>query len=284
MTIRTIILIVCLTLNLISNSQTLKYNVYFKTDSFIPAAKEIEKLNVFIKSLDTLKIHQINIKGYTDDIGYEEKNYLLGFNRAIEIKRILVVNQVQEFDSITPASVGEVNLDIQKTKSLEEIRKKNRTVEISLNYTLKSKDAIKPIRKTLKNTITAQQKVGDKILFDKILFEGGTHNLLPESNASLKKLAQLLTQNKKYHVNILGHICCKKGNEDGIDEETGQYNLSEARAKAVYEFLIENKIDANRLQYKGLKSLFPLGGEQKFDRRVEIEITKIDIEEKQIKK
>jgi outer membrane protein OmpA-like peptidoglycan-associated protein len=63
--------------------------------------------------------------------------------------------------------------------------------------------------------------------------------------------------------------------KDGLDKDTGLMNLSEARAKAIYDYLIKNGIDARRLDYKGLKSNFPLGIGDKFDRRVEIEITDV---------
>jgi len=72
---------------------------------------------------------------------------------------------------------------------------------------------------------------------------------------------------------ILGHVCC--GREDGQDYATGKYNLSETRAKAVYDYLIENGIDKSRLKHKGLAGKYPTGHGAKADRRVEIEIIEI---------
>ena len=52
-------------------------------------------------------------------------------------------------------------------------------------------------------------------------------------------------------VEIQGHVCCTGSKADGLDTDTGYPNLSENRARAVYNFLIENGIDKSRLRYKG---------------------------------
>ncbi|WP_234424308.1 hypothetical protein [Aquimarina sp. Aq107] len=52
-------------------------------------------------------------------------------------------------------------------------------------------------------------------------------------------------------------------------------NLSTRRAKKVYDFLISNGIDKERLSYIGFEGKFPLGTYPQYNRRVEIEITDI---------
>jgi len=75
---------------------------------------------------------------------------------------------------------------------------------------------------------------------------------------------------------IQGHICCTSDNLDGVNLLTGKRNLSEARAEAVYDYLVTNGIAKKRLKYEGLKNKFPLDKGDKFDRRVELKVTKID--------
>ena len=55
----------------------------------------------------------------------------------------------------------------------------------------------------------------------------------------------------------------------------GKRNLSFARARYIYEYLMKNGVAKKRMKYIGLKHKYPLGGDPKFDRRVEIEITNI---------
>lgn len=276
MNVKIIISLVISILCLHLKSQTLNHHIYYKTDSFTLNQEEALRFDTFIKSLDTVKVNYIKIKGYTDDIGTDEKNYILGLNRAVEIKRLLVQNKVQVFDSIDAISLGRISIEDMEDKSkLDALRQKHRTAEIILEYSFKAKKPLKKA-KAEPNKLTAHQKVGDKIVLDNILFEGNSALFLKESDSSLLKLVETLNEFKKYHITILGHICCSKDTFDGMDRKTGKRNLSEARAKAVYDYLIEHKIDEKRLQYKGLKNKFPLGKGEKADRRVEIEISKID--------
>ena len=55
----------------------------------------------------------------------------------------------------------------------------------------------------------------------------------------------------------------------------GKRNLSLARARYIFNYLMKNGIAKKRMKYMGLKHKYPLGGDPKFDRRVEIEITYI---------
>jgi len=49
-----------------------------------------------------------------------------------------------------------------------------------------------------------------------------------------------------------------EGHTDNIGSATHNITLSENRAKAVYDFLVDNGIDANRMSYKGFGANQPL--------------------------
>ena len=70
-------------------------------------------------------------------------------------------------------------------------------------------------------------------------------------------------------------MCCTANGRDAIDRGTGRRNLSLARARYIYEYLMKSGVARKRMKYVGLKHKYPLGGDPKFDRRVEIEITYI---------
>ena len=86
----------------------------------------------------------------------------------------------------------------------------------------------------------------------------------------------MIKEKKQYNIAILGHICCNPPGRDVKDFRTGEYNLSKARAKMIYDYLIFKGVHSSRLTYKGLMANYPLGKGEKADRRVELEITGID--------
>ncbi|HMG16578.1 MAG TPA: OmpA family protein [Saprospiraceae bacterium] len=247
-------------------------NLYFKTDSFNLLSEEESKLISFIKNLDNSIITDISIVGYCDDTGKKEYNDVLSSNRANYIKTIL--KQLNVDTSLVKKVLGKGALELKEkeNKNIEKQRTHNRRVEIVINYELK-KQTEKAIIND--NLLSDNLKVGDKVTLVNLLFIGARHILLEESIPTLKSLVKTLQSKKKYHIKILGHICCMEFGKDGLDKDTGLMNLSEARAKSIYDYLIKNGIDAKRLDYKGLKSDFPLGKGDKFDRRVEIEITDV---------
>jgi outer membrane protein OmpA-like peptidoglycan-associated protein len=113
---------------------------------------------------------------------------------------------------------------------------------------------------------------GDKFVLENILFVGGRDELLPESEKSLRTLKNFLENNTAVEIRIEGHICCRYNGEDGLNTRTGEENLSIDRAKAIYNYLVSQNINAERLSYKGMKSKFPTGKGPVQDRRVEIVI------------
>lgn len=88
-------------------------------------------------------------------------------------------------------------------------------------------------------------------------FQPGRHVLLPESEGPLNQLLHALLKNPHLKIELQGHICCQPFPGDGPDNDTGLNNLSEARAKAVYDFLVKGGIGPNRLRYNGMGNYFP---------------------------
>lgn len=129
------------------------------------------------------------------------------------------------------------------------------------------------------NTLS-QLNVGESLVLDGLNFQPGKHRILNEAKPVLKKLLTIMQENPSLKIEIQGHICCgKKGGEDGVDEETGKYNLSWTRAQFVYDYLIDHGIDPSRLSYKGYAMSLPLVYPEKTiqdqikNRRVEVLIT-----------
>lgn len=85
---------------------------------------------------------------------------------------------------------------------------------------------------------------GSVVELKNVFFETAKFDLKPESKIELDKLVTFLTLNKTMHIELLGHT-------DNVGDKKQNQLLSENRAKAVYDYLVLNNIDAGRLTYKG---------------------------------
>lgn len=114
-------------------------------------------------------------------------------------------------------------------------------------------------------------EVGEVIRLDNILFETGKSELLNGSHVELNRLAELLNDNPTMEIRISGHTDSK-----GRPEKNMQ--LSEQRARAVYEYLMSKGVK-NRVEFKGYGSTKPIAPNdtesgRRQNRRVEFEVLK----------
>lgn len=108
------------------------------------------------------------------------------------------------------------------------------------------------------------------IILKNVFFETASAALKRASISELTRLQQLLLENRSLKVRINGHT-------DNVGEEADNLQLSEARAKAVYDFLIDKGIASDRLQYKGFGESQPIDTNEteegrRNNRRTEFEI------------
>ena len=260
-------------------SQSIKSHiVYFDTNKYEVIETEQNRLLFFVQNLDKSKIKRISIYGFCDDRGTNQYNLVLSQERANSIKDILYENGVGT-DLITNVDGrGEILIKVVESKNLNIIRGLNRKVEISVEYKkkppLKNKNFDDKGRQ-LPLTLESNLMVGDNVVLDKILFRTGHSYVLKESKEVLSNIAQILKEKNFLFFTIKGHVCCTSDGKDAIDRKTGKRNLSQERAKSIFYYLVKKGIDKKRMRYVGMKHKQPLGGDPKFDRRVEIEITSI---------
>jgi outer membrane protein OmpA-like peptidoglycan-associated protein len=89
------------------------------------------------------------------------------------------------------------------------------------------------------------------VVLRNIQFETGSAVLLPSSVPELNLLYSLLHDNPDVRIVIQGHT-------DNIGSETDNQVLSESRARAVYDWLVNKQIDVARLSYKGFGETRPV--------------------------
>ena len=121
------------------------------------------------------------------------------------------------------------SLNVSDNDNVSEEARKNEEINISLN----------PIQS------------GSSIALRNIFFETGKAELLTESHYELSHLVELLQNNPTLNVEIGGHT-------DNVGSDEANKKLSAARAKAVYDYLVEHGIIASRLTYRGYGESSPI--------------------------
>ncbi|MBP0902905.1 OmpA family protein [Mariniflexile gromovii] len=275
-----ILLLITLHSTFVFSQKELTHEVYFDTDKYEIPSTEESRLLLFISNLADIDIESISIFGFCDDIGADSYNLKLSQQRANAIKTIFSNNEISEDLISNVDGKGKILLKIVEEKDVVKIRGLNRKVEIIVKpkppKVVEIKEEIKveePKKKETQEILKGELKVGDKIIFDTILFKTGYSQIMPESKKTLEAIAKVLVERKDVYFTIQGHVCCTQNTRDAVDRKTKLRNLSEARAEYIYEYFAKKGVDKKRMRHIGLRRKFPLGGDPKFDRRVEIVIT-----------
>lgn len=265
-----IILFILLSQHLLLFNQN-TFTIYFDFDKDNVKTSYNDSLKAIFSSLPT----EIKIKGYTDYFGSNEYNIDLSNRRVESVKERLL--------SLYPSI--KIN-SYQGKGETQQFGKRLYNRRVDIIYTLddnksitaeNANENIKEIKSDTSLFLIDKLEVGENFILDNMEFIPGEHFLMDYSYPELKKLLNALTKFSKLKIEIQGHICCETSHEDGLDWSTGEYNLSENRAKYVYDYLIDNGISSDRLSYKGFGRTKPLVDETKENpqrnRRVEIMIT-----------
>lgn len=262
--------------HLIWAQEELKHEVFFETDAFEVLETEHSRLLSFLSKIETLDIEKISIYGFTDDRGSASYNLTLSQNRANSIKTIFSNNEFDESIITNVDGKGKILLKLINEEDVSKIRGLNRKVEILVKPVYPPKPTVITKTKTASETLEGEIKVGDNIVLDNILFKTSYSYLMPESTKTLEEISKVLLKRKDIYFIIQGHVCCTQNSRDAIDRKTKKRNLSLARAKYIYDYLVKKGVDSKRMKFMGMRRKFPLGGEAKYDRRVEILVTYVD--------
>ena len=256
---------------LVSAQEEVVHSVYFEFDKFHLDDKQANDVVSFVKATDTSRIESIQIYGYCDDRGKDAYNYKLSNNRANTIKKKLIEKGIKNKIIVTIEGKGRVLIEDDIIENLPEVRQKNRRVDVVMNFKPVPMKPIPGVYNDLKNDMV----VGDRICFDKILFDKGSSVLTSKARTELDRIARFLHKYKNIHFEIQGHICCTPTfQKEAIDKNTKKRALSHNRAQAVYKYLVAKRIEKKRMTFKGYGNTQPLGNGSEQDRRVEFLITK----------
>jgi outer membrane protein OmpA-like peptidoglycan-associated protein len=265
----------------VSAQQTTRLVIHFDFNKSDIRATDAVMLNNQLPAARLSEIRSIELYGHCDSVGNHEYNDALSGRRVEQTKAFLLQKGVSENVFVKREGLGK-RQPLNENSSAEE-RFDNRRVEIVITWTggsVSERVTPQPKKETsltqiIKDTAT---KSGTNIILRNIQFIPGRHYLLPESQAILDELYQVMVDNPTLVIEIQGHVCCTPDNEDGYDLDNRTLDLSVQRAKAIYEHLIERGIASTRLSYKGFGGSRKLHRfernefEQQENRRVELRI------------
>ena len=235
-----------------------EHSVYFDTDVYNLTKTETTRLQKFLSANTKEDVLKIEIYGFCDDRGSNNYNLTLSQNRADAIKEIFSQASFFPEKISTVDGRGELLLNIVDETNPSVIRALNRRVDIVISYPEKNEEIIEE-----------EEKQKNKIILENVLFITGYSYLTRRSKKTLDNVAEALKK-ETFSFVIQGHVCCTEGALDAVDRKTNKRNLSIARAKYVYDYLLKKGIKKSRMSYEGMAHKYPLGGSEDKDRRVEI--------------
>ena len=103
--------------------------------------------------------------------------------------------------------------------------------------------------------VEEEEKEPAGIVLRNVLFEFASYDLTASSFPELDRLAAYLTENEKLQVEIHGHT-------DNVGGEEHNQLLSENRARAVVEYLIEKGVDDERISSRGFGENQPIASNE----------------------
>ncbi|PKK36882.1 hypothetical protein BWI96_08270 [Siphonobacter sp. SORGH_AS_0500] len=131
-----------------------------------------------------------------------------------------------------------------------------------------------PVEPTPKEAPAEELKaeVGAKVELKNILFETGKADLLPESIEGLTQVVEWLKANPTVEIRLEGHT-------DAIGDSKANMKLSIDRVTTVKQYLVNNGIEASRIETQGFGDTKPLVNstndqQRRQNRRVELIVTK----------
>lgn len=250
-----LLLLLCMNVGFLSAQE--KLELYFDFDKDVPNEKSIEKLNNWLGSIDSIEVTKI--EGYCDFVDTEEYNKELSLRRATSVLSTLESNNL----NVKNTEIIGFGENFQQSK----IQSKNRKAIVYYQQVKKIETLEPPKDSKLSKQIT-ESKVGEKLKLENLNFYNHSDIVRKESRPILEDLLKIMKANETLKIEIHGHICCM------IDDS---HQIALLRAKMVYNFLIQNGINKNRLAFKSFgsaKPIYPLPErneeERDANRRVEI--------------
>jgi outer membrane protein OmpA-like peptidoglycan-associated protein len=214
-----------------------QFEVFFDFNHDFPNQQSILNFNQWIT--ENKKIEVFQLLGYCDSVDTKQYNKKLAERRVESVYQLLEKSGISFDKNLERKAVGK---DFKQSK----IQAENRKVTIHYNEIIEeTKPVISELTKQIRNA-----KAGETIKLPNIYFYNNSARTVPKSQETLYDLLCAMEENPNLKIEIQGHICCQT--------VTDINDVSTARAKAIYNFLIRNKIARERMTFKGYGTTRPV--------------------------
>lgn len=205
-----------------------QFDVFFDFNKDFPNQNSILALNEWIANHKEIEITQL--LGFCDSIDTKDYNKHLAERRIANVKILLEKSGLPFSQTWQQVAYGK---DFKQAV----VQAENRRVTIF--YTeIPPKITESELSQKVKNA-----KAGETIALPNLYFFNNSARVVPKSEFVLYDLLCILQENSKLKIEIQGHICC----QTAVDVN----DVSTARARAVYSYLLRNGIDRKRMKFKG---------------------------------
>ena len=205
-----------------------QFDVFFDFNKDFPNQNSILALNEWIANHKDIEITQL--LGFCDSIDTKDYNKHLAERRIANVKILLEKSGLPFSQTLQQVAYGK---DFKQAV----VQAENRRVTIF--YTeIPPKITESELSQKVKNA-----KAGETIALPNLYFFNNSARVVPKSETVLYDLLCILQENSKLKIEIQGHICC----QTAVDVN----DVSTARARAVYSYLLRNGIDRKRMKFKG---------------------------------
>lgn len=229
-------------------------DVFFDFNKDFPNSNSILAINEWISKNKNAEISKL--LGYCDSIDTKDYNLKLAERRIENVQVLLEKSGLKFGKELEKVAFG-------KEFKQSRVQAENRKVTIFYN-----EPKVLPVESELTKKIK-NSKVGEYIALPNIYFFNNSARIVPKSDPTLYDLRCAMEENPKLKIEIQGHICCQTVSDVA--------DVSTARARAIYSYLLRNKIDRKRMTFKGFANTRPIHPipektpqEEDENRRVEI--------------
>lgn len=237
-----------------------RIEVFFDFNQYNLTTEARSKFNTWIANNDNIEVSKIY--GFCDWVGSNQFNDTLSLKRISTVFNYLKEHQIAIKPDYQLIGFGE-NFEQSKNQS------ENRKVIIIYERINPVPPEVNIKKEPTLSEAVKNAKPDDKIKLQNINFLNNSARIVPKSKPVLYELLCVLQENLNLKIEIQGHICCQ------LEHDVN--GISTARARAIYNYLVQNKISRKRLQYKGYGVLNPIYKipennefEENENRRVEI--------------
>jgi len=279
-----VVILFCISTNIpiFAAGDTVSVHFAFNEGKLTEAARQQLDKDIYNGSISEKLPMQII--GYADEVGGGTYNLRLSKQRAASVKTYLIQSGFRAESITLLTGKGEAGAHPQRGPDGNPADRRVDIVKVAAQPSESAQRIVdvKPPDGPPQQVSAAAIRtatVGELLTLDNIYFQPGLAIMRPESCDALDALFDALRSVPNVRIRIEGHVCCPFLAGTALDAANSM-RLSVDRAKAIYHFLVERGIAADRLEYAGFSSKKPRvspevsEADMAMNRRVEIRVIK----------